>query len=205
LAVTVTGETYQPFEPLGEVGFREASGTGGVRSTVTVTGAAGVELPATSVARKTIEWVPSTPSLNEAPFCQAPPSTLYWVLLTPEVASESVAVRTAGEIYQLFDPSGADGLTERVGGVLSRRIVPLDVAVFPALSVAVAVRLYTPSMEAVKEEALPLIPRLATPELASVAEAEAVTGPDLFQPFEPFGEGSVRVRAGATESTLMEA
>ena len=30
LAVTVTGETYQPFEPLGEAGFMDASGTGGV-------------------------------------------------------------------------------------------------------------------------------------------------------------------------------
>ena len=116
-----------------------------------------------------------------------------------------MAVRTAGETYQLFDPSGAAGLTERVGGVVSRRIVPLVVAVFPALSVAVAVRLYTPSVEAVKEEPLPLMPTLATPDVASVAEAEAVTGPVLFQPFEPFGEGIVRVRAGATESTLMEA
>jgi len=43
------------------------------------------------------------------------------------------------------------------------------------------------------------------PELASVAEAEAVTGLDLFQPFEPFGEGIVMVRVGETESTLMEA
>jgi hypothetical protein len=41
--------------------------------------------------------------------------------------------------------------------------------------------------------------------LASVAEAEAVTGPDLFQPFDPFGEGMVRVRVGATVSTLIEA
>ena len=123
----------------------------------------------------------------------------------PDVASEAVAVRTAGEIYQLFDPSGADGLTERVGGVVSRRIVPLVVAVFPALSVAVAVRLYTPSVEAVKEEPPLLMPTLATPDVASVAEAEAVTGPDLFQPFEPFGEGIVMVRVGATVSTLMEA
>jgi hypothetical protein len=123
----------------------------------------------------------------------------------PEVASESVAVRTAGEIYQLFDPSGADGLTDRLGGVVSRRRIPLDVAVFPALSVAVALRLYTPSVEAVKEAPPPLILTLATPELASVAEAEAVTGPDLFQPFEPFGEGIVRVGDGATESTRMEA
>jgi len=53
--------------------------------------------------------------------------------------------QACGETYQLFDPSGVDGLTERVGGVVSRRIVPLVVAVFPALSVAVAVRLYTPS------------------------------------------------------------
>jgi hypothetical protein len=123
----------------------------------------------------------------------------------PEVASEAVAVRTAGEIYQLFAPSGAAGLTDRLGGVVSRRRVPLVVAVFPALSVALAVRVYTPSVEAVKEEPLPLMPTLATPELASVAEAEAVTGPDLFQPFEPFGDGIARVRDGATESTLIEA
>ena len=172
---------------------------------MTVTGAAVVVLPAMSVARKTIEWVPSTPSLSEEPFCQAPPSTRYWVLAMPEVASESVAVRTAGETYQLFEPSGAAGLTDRLGGVASRRMVPLEVAVFPALSVAVAVRLYTPSVEAAKEEPPLLMPTLAMPDVASVAEAEAVTGPDLFQPFEPFGEGSVRVRDGATESTFMEA
>jgi hypothetical protein len=55
LAITVTGETYQPFEPLGDVGFRDVFDMGGVRSTVTVTGAAVVVLPATSVARKMIE------------------------------------------------------------------------------------------------------------------------------------------------------
>jgi hypothetical protein len=123
----------------------------------------------------------------------------------PEVASEAVAVRTAGETYQLFDPSGAAGLTDRLGGVVSRRRVPLDVAILPALSVALAARVYTPSVDVVNEAPPPLILTLATPELASVAEAEAVTGPDLFQPFEPFGEGFVRLRVGATESTRMEA
>jgi len=59
-------------------------------------------------------------------------------------------------------------------------------------------------VEAVNEAPPPLMPRLATPELASVAEAEAVTGPDLFQPFEPFGDETVSVKDGATESTLME-
>ena len=74
-AVTVTGEVYQPFAPLGEAGDREAFATGGVRSTVTVTGAAVVVFPALSVARKTIVWVPSVPSLSDEPFCQGPPST----------------------------------------------------------------------------------------------------------------------------------
>jgi len=92
------------------------------------------------VARKTIVWVPSAPSLIEAPFCQAPPSTWYWVLARPEVTSEAAAVSTAGETYQLFAPSGMAGLTESVGGVLSSRMVPLVEAVFPALSVALAAR-----------------------------------------------------------------
>jgi len=50
-----------------------------------------------------------------------------------------------------------------------------------------------------------LCPRRPRPSWHPVAEAEAVTGPDLNQPFCPFGAGIVRVRLGATESTLMEA
>ena len=44
-----------------------------------------------------------------------------------------------------------------------------------------------------------------TPEVASIAEAEALTGPDMNQPFAPFGGGMVSVRAGATLSTSIEA
>jgi hypothetical protein len=44
-----------------------------------------------------------------------------------------------------------------------------------------------------------------TPDVASVAEAEAVTGPDTNQPFNPLAGGMVSVRVGATLSTIIEA
>ena len=44
-----------------------------------------------------------------------------------------------------------------------------------------------------------------TPEVASVADAEAVTGLEMNQPFAPFGGGMVSVRVGATLSTSIEA
>ena len=46
---------------------------------------------------------------------------------------------------------------------------------------------------------------LFRPEVASVAEAEAVTGPDTNQPFCPSAGGRVSVRAGARLSTFSEA
>ena len=52
----------------------------------------------------------------------------------PDVASESVAVTTAGETYQLFDPSGAAGLTDKLGGVVSSLTDFVVLAVLPALS-----------------------------------------------------------------------
>jgi hypothetical protein len=80
-------------------------------------------------------------------------------------------------------------------------IIPLAVAVFPALSLALAVRGKMPSEEAVKLSLPPLMLILATPEVASVVEAEAVTGLEMNQPFEPSGVGMVKVREGATVST----
>jgi hypothetical protein len=143
LAVRVTGETYQPFEPSGDDGDWDASGLGVVRSIETVMGTDMAVFPALSVVRKTIVCVPSDPSLSDEPFCQEPPSTRYCTPATPEVASEAVPVRTTGETYQLLDPSGEVGFpsTDRLGGVVSRRIVPLDEAGFPAISEMVAVRL----------------------------------------------------------------
>jgi hypothetical protein len=63
-----------------------------------------------------------------------------------------------------------------------------------------------PSVVAVNEAPPPLMlgdPKI--PEVASVAEAEAVTGPDMNQPFAPSGGGMLSVRAGATLSTIIEA
>jgi len=85
-------------------------------------------------------------------------------------------------------------------------MVPLVEAVFPAMSETVAIRLYTPSEAAENEDPPPLmLGDPETPDVASVADDEAVTGPDLNQPFCPFGAGIVRVKAGGTLSTLMEA
>ena len=44
-----------------------------------------------------------------------------------------------------------------------------------------------------------------TSEVASVAEAEALTGPEMNQPFAPSGDGMVSVRVGAALSTSIEA
>jgi hypothetical protein len=45
---------------------------------------------------------------------------------------------------------------------------------------------------------------LATPEVASVADTEAVTGLEMNQPFDPSGVGMVKVGEGATVSTWYE-
>jgi hypothetical protein len=42
---------------------------------------------------------------------------------------------------------------------------------------------------------------LATPEDVSVAEAVAVTGPEVNQPFDPLGDGIAMAREGAALST----
>jgi hypothetical protein len=68
--------------------------------------------PALSV---TLIWTVCTPSRSVgAVVCQALPSMEYWVKATPEVASDAVAERTAGETYQLLAPSGTAGLTDRL-------------------------------------------------------------------------------------------
>jgi hypothetical protein len=109
-------------------------------------------------------------------------------------------------MYHPLDPFVGGTVTEKLGGVVSNLIVPLSEEVFPATSETEAVKLYVPSAEAVNEAPPPLI--LAdpeTPDVASVAEAEAVTGPDTNQPFDPFAGGMVSVKAGATLSTIIEA
>ena len=63
-----------------------------------------------------------------------------------------------------------------------------------------------PSVVAVNEALPPLmLGDPETPEVASVADAEAVTGLDRNQPFAPSGGGMVSVRVGATLSTSIEA
>jgi hypothetical protein len=63
-----------------------------------------------------------------------------------------------------------------------------------------------PSVVGVNEAPPPLmLGDPETPELASVANAEVVTGPDMNQPFIPSGGGMVRLRDGATLSTSIEA
>ena len=116
-----------------------------------------------------------------------------------------MAVRTAGEMYQLFNPSGEAVLTDKSGGVVSRRMAPLVEAVFPALSETVASKLYVPSVLAVNAAPPPLMlgnPEI--PEVASVAEAEAVTAPEMNQPFNPLAGGMDKVRLGATLSTIID-
>jgi hypothetical protein len=117
------------------------------------------------------------------------------------VASLAEAVTTAGDTYQPLFPSAVEAETLRAGGTESIWIVPLAVMEFPALSVALAVRGYTPSEEAVKVAPPPLMLTPATPEVASVAEAVAITGPEINQLFEPFGAGIARAREGAALST----
>jgi hypothetical protein len=117
------------------------------------------------------------------------------------VASLAVAVTTAGDTYQPSFPSAGEAETVREGGTESIWIVLLTVVEFPALSVALAVRGYVLSDDAVKVAPPPLMLTLATPEVASVAEAVAVTGPKVNQPFEPFGAGIARARVGAALST----
>jgi hypothetical protein len=63
-----------------------------------------------------------------------------------------------------------------------------------------------PSVVAVNEAPPPLmLGDPETPEVASVAEAEALTGPEMNQPFAPSGGRMVSVRVGATLSTSIEA
>ena len=63
-----------------------------------------------------------------------------------------------------------------------------------------------PSVVALNEAPPPLmLGDPETPEVASVADVEAVTGPDMNQPFAPSGGGMVSVRVGATLSTSIEA
>jgi len=83
--------------------------------------------------------VPSTPSLSEEPFCQAPPS--------PGMGAGNAGggIRICGSqdcrrdipVVRAIRCGRAD---RQARGVASRRMVPLEVAVFPALSVAEAVR-----------------------------------------------------------------
>ncbi len=61
-----------------------------------------------------------------------------------------------------------------------------------------------PSREAVKVFPPPLMLKPARPETPSDAEAVAVTGPEVNQPFEPVDWGRVIARDGADASTWKE-
>jgi hypothetical protein len=75
------------------------------------------------------------------------------------------------------------------GGLLSIRIVPDPVAVFPAASSARASIKCVPSLEIETDGSHDPPPTrtwaIATPEVASEAEGEAVIGPPLYQPPPP--------------------
>jgi hypothetical protein len=177
-------------------GIREGLGVG----TWTVTAAWAV-FPAWSLAWNSTVWLPSVLIVAMEPSCQDPPSKRTWTSATPEVASLAVVITTTGDVYQPPFPSAGEAEAFREGGTESIWIVTLVVVKFPALSLALAVREYTPSDEAVKVALPPLMLTLAMPEVASVAEAVAVTGPEVNQPFEPFGVGIARAREGAALST----
>ncbi|MFA5872721.1 MAG: hypothetical protein WC832_02030 [Anaerolineales bacterium] len=201
-AEAVTGpDTNQPFSPL--AGGMDMERLGGVVSSLVVLETVAL-FPATSLAWNSITCAPPG-VLRLVPEVHAPPSTRYRMVANPEVASEPEPVKATGELYQLFSPLAGGTDTERLGGVVSSLIVPLVEALFPALSVVVTFNAYVPSADAVNVLLPALMFTLFTPEVASVAEAEAVTGPDTNQPFSPSAGGMVSVGAGATLSTIIEA
>jgi hypothetical protein len=197
-ADTVTGKLSQPFEPFGEGMSRLREG--GTVSSRKDTVPEADELPALSVAWKETVWLPSPETETELPEVAAPPSTAWDTFARPEVASAAPDATVTAERYQPPEPAVPDSVGEKTGGVRSIFTVPDAVAVFPALSVATAVTVWIPSEETVSVLPPPLMETLATPEVSSVAEADTVTG-DRFQPFEPFGEGMSKVRAGGWVST----
>jgi hypothetical protein len=203
-AVMVTGETYQPFNPSGA--GRLASATGGVISTWTIRGEVEAWFPAWSQDWNSTVCVPSVSTVTVEPSCQAPPFIRACTPAIPEVASLAIALKIAGETYQPPFPSSGEAEALREGETVSSLTVALVAAVFPALSVALATRGYTPSEETVKVLLPPLMLTPATPEMASVAEAEVVTGPEMNQPLSPsVPPDGVMESVGGVMSTFMEA
>lgn len=163
-----------------------------------------MKLPAKSVIRVMTVYRPS--ERDTAPDCQdPPPSREFAMLCTPEIASSPLVENCRSLVYQPFEPSTGGTDTEILGGVVSRLIVPLAEAVFPALSVAMRTNAYVPSEKAVNEVPPPLMLRLFIPEPESLPKAEAVTGPDMNQPFCPSGDGMDSASVGARLSTISEA
>jgi hypothetical protein len=131
-AVRVTGEIYQPFDPL--TGGTDMERLGGVVSRLIVLEMV-ARFPAASLAWNSI---PCTPSgiLTVASAVHVPPSRRERMAAKPEVASEPEAVRATGDLYQPFDPSTGGTDMERFGGIVSRLIVFAMVVLFPAASLA---------------------------------------------------------------------
>ena len=94
-------------------------------------------LPAASVEKKEIEWMPSPETLTLVPLCQPPPSTAYCVLVTPEPPSLGDS-ETVTALY--CQPPGASWPVE--GAVLSTRRpeTMFETVTLPATSVTVTDR-----------------------------------------------------------------
>src|SRR3954451_15820066 len=140
------------YQPLRIAGLSVAVETGLVWSTFTVTVFAGVStLPAPSVDQKVRRWLPSAEIENGAVYaCEAPPSTVYCVPVTPEPPGLSVAdsVTCTGPRYQPFEPVGeaGDRAAVVVGAVPSVRNDRVLVAsTLPALSTDQNVSVWFPS------------------------------------------------------------
>jgi len=109
----------------------------------------------------------------------------------PEPESAQVKVTVTFELFQPLAFGTGKALAVIVGGVRSILIVSAALAVFPALSVQVAVTGVVPSVESVMGEGFPV-----APESASVQVNVTVTG-DLFQPAAlGSGEGEAVMTGG---------
>src|SRR3954451_9304145 len=92
------GEAYHP---LWIPGVRVAVVTGSFWSTLTVIKCVASWFPALSVDAYTMVCEPSAEIVNGAEYvCGAPPSIVYVVAATPDVASEALSVTWTGTRYQ---------------------------------------------------------------------------------------------------------
>jgi hypothetical protein len=119
-----------------------APGSGGVESIITVAVCGDSMLPATSVEKNEIVWMPSPETLTVVPPFQPPPSTEYCVSAIPEPPSLGLS-----ETVTPLDCQLPGALWPVLGAVLSTRrpATTLEVAWFPATSATTTRRSYRPS------------------------------------------------------------